>query len=371
MRRVASSAAWAARSLAGGGGPRLLLGPLGRLAPGLLLLARGLQAGLHLLDPGLRFRLGGRRPLVGLGRRGGLEPALGVLQCALGPGEIGLGRPHRPRRAGCLRRGAGRRPGRLPLSAARRLHLGGPGGGDRLQGLQVAGRARHDLALRGRRRDPGALRRRQRQLPRHRLRPEQGRVRDVAGGDVVAHDQHPQAELRRAEQPLGEGHGQPYAAVRGRMAGEIAGVQRDAGPGDALHERHLAVLVEVGAVILLLLHDGEDAGRRLVADRAGGDRRLHDLALGVVDRDALVAERDDGHQRLGRAAPVGVVACLAAALCARRLDADAQHQQADRKPLERRARRPHAPFSRERVAGHVPLNLRRRHRRSDLSATPD
>ena len=85
--------------------------------------------------------------------------------------------------------------------------------------------------------------------------------------DVIAHDHHPHADVGQIEQPLGEVHGQAHAAVRGRMAGQHAGVHSNSGPGNALHERHVAVFVQVGIVVRLLLHDAEYAGWRFIAGR--------------------------------------------------------------------------------------------------------
>ena len=51
-------------------------------------------------------------------------------------------------------------------------------------------------------------------------------------------------------------------------------------------------------MVRLLLHDAEDAGRRLIAGRAGRNRRLlHHPAAAVVDRDALRIEPDHRQQR--------------------------------------------------------------------------
>jgi hypothetical protein len=58
----------------------------------------------------------------------------------------------------------------------------------------------------------------------------------------------------------------------------------------------------------LLLHDAV-CRRGLVAGRTGRDRRLQDLALGVIDRDPLVAERDD--RKEGRARGTGLTEFIA------------------------------------------------------------
>ncbi len=90
------------------------------------------------------------------------------------------------------------------------------------------------------------------------------------------------------------------AAVRGGIAGQRARVQRDPGPGDALHVRHGGIVVEVGVVLHLLLQDAVDAGRRLVAGPARGNWRPHDPAVGVVEGDALAAERHHRQHRRAR-----------------------------------------------------------------------
>ncbi len=51
-------------------------------------------------------------------------------------------------------------------------------------------------------------------------------------------------------------------------------------------------------VVLVLLDDGEDAGRRLASRGAGRHRRAQDPALGVVESDLLGLDRHDRHDRL-------------------------------------------------------------------------
>src|SRR5262245_884868 len=82
------------------------------------------------------------------------------------------------------------------------------------------------------------------------------------------------------------------------MAGQHAAVQGNAGPGDSLHERHVAVLVEVGVVVRLFLHHAEYAGRRFIAGLSGRNGRpLYQAANAVVDADALCIEADHRHSR--------------------------------------------------------------------------
>ena len=97
---------------------------------------------------------------------------------------------------------------------------------------------------------------------------------------------------------------QPYAAVRGRITGQRPTVQRDAVPGDAMHVRHMGIVVHVRAVVLFLLHHGKDAGRRLAFLDAGRHRRAQDPAVGgVVERDLLRLDRDDRHDGSPASAP--------------------------------------------------------------------
>lgn len=116
-------------------------------------------------------------------------------------------------------------------------------------------------------------------------------LRHVAGNDHV-----PVAGFQR-KQVGSEVTRQPHAAVRGRNSGQVAFVQRDARPGQALHVGHRGVGVEVGLVVSALLHDGEDALRGLMARLAGRDRRRTDQAGARIDMGFLLVERHDHVQR--------------------------------------------------------------------------
>ncbi len=118
------------------------------------------------------------------------------------------------------------------------------------------------------------------------------------GARVVRRDDHPHPDPRLVEQLLRKAEGHPHAAVRGRIAGQRPAVQRDAVPGDALHVRHPGIVIHVRAVVLVLLDDGEDAGRRLASLGAGRHRRAQDPAVGVVESDLLGLDRHDRHDRL-------------------------------------------------------------------------
>ena len=90
--------------------------------------------------------------------------------------------------------------------------------------------------------------------------------------------------------------------MRGRIAGQRPAVQRDAVPGDALHVRHPGIVIEARVVVLVLLDDGEDAGRRLASRGAGRHRRAQDPAVGIVESDLLGLDRHDRHDRFARIA---------------------------------------------------------------------
>ena len=75
-------------------------------------------------------------------------------------------------------------------------------------------------------------------------------------------------------------------------------VQGNARPGEALHVRHEGIVIEVRVVLGVFLEDAEDAGGRLTALLAARYRRPHDRAFVVVDRDLLVVQRNDRHDRI-------------------------------------------------------------------------
>ena len=87
------------------------------------------------------------------------------------------------------------------------------------------------------------------------------------------------------------------------MTDILALVQGDAGPGDALHERHRRAAVDIGAVEFLLADDAEDAGRRRQRGHAGGDQRVGDfLAVGVEVELLLIDGNDDLHRTFRQSA---------------------------------------------------------------------
>ena len=186
-----------------------------------------------------------------------------------------------PRRAPCSQLAHG---GRGRRRFARRYGCGILRLVGRLGGVRRLARQRFGARRRGRQ--------------RIRVRHEQFWIGKLDRLRIVRRDDHAHADLRLAEQVLGKVIGHADAAVRGRIAGQRPAMQRDARPGDALHVRHPGVVIEVGVVILILLHDAEDAGRGLASLDAGRNRRPQDPAVGVVDRHLLALDRHDRHDRL-------------------------------------------------------------------------
>ena len=82
------------------------------------------------------------------------------------------------------------------------------------------------------------------------------------------------------------------------MTGQWPAMQCEAVPGDAQHVRHPGIVIHARMVVLVLLDDGEDAGRRLALLDAGRYRRAQDPALGVIEGNLLALDRHDRHDRL-------------------------------------------------------------------------
>ena len=125
-------------------------------------------------------------------------------------------------------------------------------------------------------------------------------MNDIDGRRIARRHDHPHAEPGDVEQAFGEVERHPDAAVRCRISRQNAAVQRDAGPGYALHVWHKRVVIKVGIMLGILLDDAEDAGRCLASPLAARYRRPEDPAIGVVHDDPLVAQRNDGEDRLAR-----------------------------------------------------------------------
>ena len=87
------------------------------------------------------------------------------------------------------------------------------------------------------------------------------------------------------------------AAMRCPMADIFALMQRDARPGDALHEGHRRIAVDIGAVEDLFLDDAEDAQRGRQAGHAGGDRGVRDVRAVAVEMQLLLIDGNEDLQR--------------------------------------------------------------------------
>ena len=128
---------------------------------------------------------------------------------------------------------------------------------------------------------------------------EQAGMHEIDRRDFVPGDDHPCAEPCRRPEPRRKFTRQADAAVRSRNAGQHALMHRDARPGQALHEEHRRVVVDVRAVKAVLLDDAEHAHRGRMAGRAGRNRCLHHAHAIAENRHALGGECDiDLHHAL-------------------------------------------------------------------------
>ena len=130
----------------------------------------------------------------------------------------------------------------------------------------------------------------------------QQRMRESGRRDRTRRDDDARAHPGPVPHLHGKRHRHADAAVRRRIARQYAGVQRNARPGDALHVRHRCAAVDVGAVHLVLLDDAEHAHRGRMTLHARRHRALGEQAVGVVDADLLLLDRDRDDQwplRLG------------------------------------------------------------------------
>ena len=159
--------------------------------------------------------------------------------------------------------------------------------------------------LRGRKRQDIVHRLTLRRLLRHhrrrrrRQRLEQGRMLDQLRHRPVARHDDIVADRGDLEQLGRKGEWQPDAAMRGRISGNHAGMQRRAGPSDPVHERHRRAAIDVGVMESLLLEDAENAGLGGMAGHAGRDLGRGDQRRAAIDIELLLLERDDEHHGLG------------------------------------------------------------------------
>ena len=115
---------------------------------------------------------------------------------------------------------------------------------------------------------------------------------------VCDHDRR--ADLRDAVEQLGKAPGQPDAAMRRRVAGQIAGMHCDTLRGEPLHVGHRRIVIGARPMHDLLLQDGEHAGRRLASLAAGRYCRRGNGHAVAVQQGALSGQIDHQEQGSGR-----------------------------------------------------------------------
>ena len=107
-------------------------------------------------------------------------------------------------------------------------------------------------------------------------------LRKIDGRDSLSHYQHAHSEIRELIKLFGKFIWQAHAAMRCRTARQFAGVQRNTRPGNSLHIGHRRIVIEIGVVILLLLHDAvrfPEAFRSLSAPLETGASNILPVAL--------------------------------------------------------------------------------------------
>src|SRR3954471_18276513 len=81
---------------------------------------------------------------------------------------------------------------------------------------------------------------------------------------------------------------------------QVTLMHRNARPGEAVHEIHRRIVVEIGMMPAVLLDDAEEAGWRRMARSAGGNRRLRDAMTVAVQDHLLLANGNNELKRAGR-----------------------------------------------------------------------
>src|SRR4051812_3301355 len=84
------------------------------------------------------------------------------------------------------------------------------------------------------------------------------------------------------------------------ITGQLTGVQRDAGPGQPLHEWHRRIAVDIRPMKSLFFQHAKYARWCRVSFFAGRYRRLREQRAVGVDRDPLIGDRDHDLHRPGR-----------------------------------------------------------------------
>ena len=93
--------------------------------------------------------------------------------------------------------------------------------------------------------------------------------------------------------------------MRSAVPGNDTGMKCDAGPRDALHERHRCAVVDVAFVIDALFENGEYAGRRIEPRLTTGNSLRCDFTGTIENTHALLADRYQQQKRAWGGARLG------------------------------------------------------------------
>ena len=133
------------------------------------------------------------------------------------------------------------------------------------------------------------------------LRENEARMRNGGRLRMRIGDDHRRPNMRDGEKQFGKFERQSHAAMRRRIARQLAGMKCHARPGQPVHVRHRRVVIGRGMVIAILLQDREHAGRRRMAGFAGRTGRDRNADAIAIDMHQLIGQRDDdGDRPLGR-----------------------------------------------------------------------
>ena len=126
---------------------------------------------------------------------------------------------------------------------------------------------------------------------------EQMRVGNFLRPKFGARDHHAGAKLGQRPQVYCELMRHANTAVRSRMAQIKAFMKSHTRPGEALHERHRCIAIDVGAMLALFLDDIENAERRRMLRYSGCNRRIGYVRAVAVEMQLLLVDGNDDLQR--------------------------------------------------------------------------
>jgi len=125
------------------------------------------------------------------------------------------------------------------------------------------------------------------------LRTQQDLGRSDPRNDHLTGDDNGHAGVGYAEEQPRELDRQAYAAVRRRIAGQVAAMERNPAPSEPLHVGHGCIVVEVRAMVRVSLKDREHARRGAVAWPSARDGRDADRDTVAIKHGALRRQADD------------------------------------------------------------------------------